>query len=370
MWHLAGYYRGQTYGDDPVSFARHSAGIQGGVAFLGVELGWENRTAFGALAAVNGFHVSPYVSAGILYFGPSLLVPIGGDQKSTEVAMNLGLKFPLPQLFIVPILALGNWSHMPSGRPLRVDGRAIVGEVVAGSAWREGRSPRLDALSAAARRKLAKLWLDAGRLEHASIAAFESLAEDLGRLGAPRPLIARARRAAKEETRHARRCFTLASAYAGEPLDPAPLARPERRRAIDVVQLAIESFADGCIGEGAGAAMAAIARSRATDPAVRAALAIIARDEAGHAALAWDVIGFCRARGGDAVDRALLGVAVRVRGARPKRSRRTVKRAIDGHGWLALSARIAIEKASAAAAVTRLERVPTRGRAELHPRSR
>ncbi len=49
------------------------------------------------------------------------------------------------------------------------------------------------------------------------------------------------------------------------------------------------------------------ARSRGSGPrSRRAALAVIARDEASHAALAWEVVRWCCAQGGEAVPRRLL----------------------------------------------------------------
>jgi hypothetical protein len=118
-------------------------------------------------------------------------------------------------------------------------------------------------------------------------------------------LVARARSAAREEVRHARLCFTLASAYAGSELDPGPLPPNSFARPCPSLEaLAIESLHDGCVAEGVAAAQARAAGRRARDPAVRAALRIIARDEAGHAALAWSIVTHCLRRD-DGVRRAL-----------------------------------------------------------------
>ena len=59
-------------------------------------------------------------------------------------------------------------------------------------------------------------------------------------------------------------------------------------------ELDAESLIDGCLLEGVAAEVAKRALFRARDRQVQAALAIIARDEASHAELAWDVVRWCR----------------------------------------------------------------------------
>src|SRR5262249_44385425 len=94
-------------------------------------------------------------------------------------------------------------------------------------------------------------------------------------------------------------------AYAGRELAPAafPDARAASRRDTprsldeEVARLAVESLRDGCLDEGFSAAVAREAHDAATDGAVRAALAVIARDEARHEALAWEIVAWCVERG-------------------------------------------------------------------------
>ncbi len=62
---------------------------------------------------------------------------------------------------------------------------------------------------------------------------------------------------------------------------------------------------EGCIGETVAALAAAEARDVAEDPAVRAALAAIADDEAEHAAMAWRLVAWAF-RSGDAEVRAAI----------------------------------------------------------------
>jgi hypothetical protein len=126
--------------------------------------------------------------------------------------------------------------------------------------------------------------------EHASIPAFERLALELAVLGAPRVLVTRARAAAAEELRHARICFELAAAYLGRDATVSSPPHPRLRRARPRSEIARESFWDGCVGE-ARAAQALLERAtRAGDRRERSDLYRIARDEAGHARLAADIV--------------------------------------------------------------------------------
>jgi len=59
-------------------------------------------------------------------------------------------------------------------------------------------------------------------------------------------------------------------------------------------RVALESLVDGAYGEGLAARRAA--EERADDPAVRAVLDVIERDESVHAELGWDLLAHCLAR--------------------------------------------------------------------------
>ena len=76
--------------------------------------------------------------------------------------------------------------------------------------------------------------------------------------------------------------------------------------ATSLAALAAESLIDGCLLEGVAADVAQQALARARDDRARAALAVIARDEASHVALAWEVVRWCCEEGGEAVQRRLL----------------------------------------------------------------
>jgi hypothetical protein len=123
-------------------------------------------------------------------------------------------------------------------------------------------------------------------LEGLSVPAFQRLARELDAHGAPLALVARARRAARDEVRHRRTMTALARRYGAEPA----LERPEPPTGVrSLAEVALENAAEGCVRETFGAVVAAHQAVAAADAAIRAGLRAIARDEAGHAALAWDV---------------------------------------------------------------------------------
>jgi hypothetical protein len=192
--------------------------------------------------------------------------------------------------------------HAIPGRALRVDGVPQVAAIAHGDGWRADLQPDLD-LAADVRARLARAWLETAQLEHASIAAFASLALRLVAAGAPAELIAAAHAAALDEVKHARIAFELASAYAGRRLAPGRFDVATRAAATcSIAALAIETFVDGCINETAAAHQAEVAAEHAADPVVAAALREIAGDEARHAALAWAIVAWCVREGGVTLD--------------------------------------------------------------------
>ncbi len=144
--------------------------------------------------------------------------------------------------------------------------------------------------------------------ECASIPAFLALARDLARAGAPAALVAQAQQSAREEATHTRLCAQLAGEFGGVDLQalvpPVPtLFDPDEPSLLK--RLAVESFWDGCVGEGAAAAGAQRRRETTMLTSVADALAIIARDEKTHADLSAQIVAFCIDRGGSSVRNAL-----------------------------------------------------------------
>jgi len=147
-------------------------------------------------------------------------------------------------------------------------------------------------------------WLaDCAALEAASVDAFAILASELERLGAPSDLAEDARRAARDEVRHARATAALAARFgASAKRAAAPEARVRDRR-----RLAIENAVEGCVRETFGAALAAWQAARAKDAAVRAAMRTIARDEARHSELGWRIDAWLASSATDEERRAIAG---------------------------------------------------------------
>jgi len=159
-----------------------------------------------------------------------------------------------------------------------------------------------------------RVWLDRARMEWASVPAFLELARQLTALGAPVALTERARAAAADELRHAVLSGGLAATL-GElhllDLDP-PATTPARPPAIGLaglIRLAVESFADGCVGEAAAADQAAREAEITAVPEIACVLRGIAEDEARHALLAWDVLSWALAADAARVRPALGTIA-------------------------------------------------------------
>ena len=292
---------------------RFGAGLHGGgdlvrsAASMEGEVGWTYRGAhrieqpseYGepTVTIVPGTHG--------LQFG-ALASFVLAEEASARVAIPLGS--PTPQ-HVETTLAVGlryPGSFGPTsplcyiGRPLRDgDDQQVLPSVLASRRRPLSRGARR--VDEHTRGKLARAWLDDARAECASIPAFLALARDLSVNGAPRALVDRALSAARDERRHTALCSALASGYAGVDLRPAALETPPARdpsRSQALLRLAAESWQDGCLGEGAAAAFARRSLATSTDDDVASALAIIARDEAAHAQLAWDVAAWCIEEGG------------------------------------------------------------------------
>jgi len=156
-----------------------------------------------------------------------------------------------------------------------------------------------NALPSQNRRRLAQLWAERGRNEHASVASFGRFALALMALGAPPELIEAAHRAALDEIRHARLAISLASAYGDEPMGFGALRVDGAFDDLDSLEaMAIATVVEGCIGETLSAIEAATAAAQAGPRAVRVALEVIARDEARHAELAWAFVRWAVGKGG------------------------------------------------------------------------
>jgi hypothetical protein len=231
-------------------------------------------------------------------------------------------------------------ARCAAGRPFLVGGAARVARLVRRSDWCSALSPRIEGLPAESRRELAETWAHVALMEHASVAAFARFALELLSLGAPASLIEAAHAALGDETAHARDAFALASAYGGAPLGPGDFEGVTEalagRSGEDIVLTAI---LEGCIGETVAAAEAAEALARATDGAVREALAKVAADEARHATLAWQFVRWVLAKDPAGLRvTALAGLRAAVdaelAAAEPPGPSRDVAPALAAHGYV------------------------------------
>lgn len=129
-------------------------------------------------------------------------------------------------------------------------------------------------------------WLAEGaHLEAASVPAFEDVAAELTRFGAPAALIAAAQRSASDERRHARQLRALAGRL-GAPVEGVRRAEIELR---DLEALALDNAIEGCVHEAYAALAAALQAERAASATARGVFSRIAADEARHALLSFDM---------------------------------------------------------------------------------
>lgn len=123
-------------------------------------------------------------------------------------------------------------------------------------------------------------------LEAAAVVAFERLALDLERVGAPAQLVVRARRAAEDEVRHAARMSEQARRQGAE---PAPVHAAPHDLGRDLLALAVENAVEGCVRETFGVVDALHRAQTAPTAELRALFAEIAEDEACHSELSWEI---------------------------------------------------------------------------------
>jgi hypothetical protein len=200
--------------------------------------------------------------------------------------------------------SFGEQGICVEGRPLRLQDAKCVGAdlplAAAGS----------DAELAAA------AFAGDAQMECVSISTFVQLALELRAAGAPPALVQRALIAAEDELRHTVLCAGLAEQLGGASVSyalPQLAARQFEDRQALLARLAVESYEDGCVGEAVAARQLAGSAASAADSGISRTLQCIARDEASHAQLAWDVLRFCAAEGGVPVRAALSACASRVR---------------------------------------------------------
>ncbi len=189
------------------------------------------------------------------------------------------------------------------GRPFLVDEMARTAELAPRSDWSDvAMHPALLDCDAGLRAKLGEAWEHIALMEHASIAAFARFALQLLSLGAPPELVVRTHDAMRDETKHARLAFALASSYRGAPVGPGRLAIDGALGGdFDVASFVTLTIREGCVGETVAALEAGEGEAAAVDPKVREVLGVIAVDERAHAELAWSAVRWALGAFGDDV---------------------------------------------------------------------
>jgi hypothetical protein len=139
-------------------------------------------------------------------------------------------------------------------------------------------------------------FLRAAYCETAAIVAFQQLALDLEALRAPARLVGAARRAALDEARHARGALAHYRRLGGRQRPRWPALPTARRRHPDLLELALDNAREGCAGEAFGTWLQLFQARFAPDAQLRAHARRVARDEAKHAALAFQLFDWLNAR--------------------------------------------------------------------------
>jgi hypothetical protein len=143
-------------------------------------------------------------------------------------------------------------------------------------------------------------WQCAAQYECASVLAFLQLAAELLAHDAPDALVAAALAAAEDEIGHARISSELASRFLGAHVFPTlPEVAPALAGRAALIRLSTESWLDSCLAEGMASARARRASHLAVDRGARTAQRVIARDEARHAEVGWDILAWAMQTGSD-----------------------------------------------------------------------
>jgi hypothetical protein len=149
----------------------------------------------------------------------------------------------------------------------------------------EGRRPLGFVEQAPVRQGLGAHFARAAELEAASVFAFRQLRAQLHSRGAPRALLRKLSRAARDERRHTRATRALVRHFGG--CLHSPKIAPHESPSLE--ELALDNAVEGCVRETYGALVATWQAREASDPLVRAAMLRIAREETGHAALSHEL---------------------------------------------------------------------------------
>ncbi len=231
-----------------------------------------------------------------LHLGARAQVPIFGAAISTAIGLDE----------VTAVATVGAGTNISSG--CMVEGRPLrYGNTIAELPALEVH-PTDSPCDEYDNNRAAEIWQERARTEWASVPAFTQLAEQLAVSGAPSQLVARAYKAARDEYQHAVLAAGMSARLSGSELE---LGHPETAHRLPaggeagLVRLAVESWVDGCLGEGTAARMAHVESSQSDAPILQRTLLEISSDERAHAELAWDVMAWTLRAGGRVVAKAL-----------------------------------------------------------------
>jgi rubrerythrin len=173
-------------------------------------------------------------------------------------------------------------------------------------------SPAAGSPAEAVRTLAASAWSFRWRVELEAEARFARLAHRLERAGASATVVELARRASRDERRHAERCAGLAAAH-GQPVSGEPPPPPEVAPAglPPPDALLYELVAACCVAETGSVAVLTSLLASARDPGLRAVLRELAVDEVAHARLGWAYLAGEHRRGATAFLGPLLPAMLR-----------------------------------------------------------
>jgi hypothetical protein len=184
------------------------------------------------------------------------------------------------------------------GRPLVVAGEIRTAPSVLRSDWMNELELDANDLDDFSRARLTEEWLNDGRLEHASVAAFARLTLELMALGAPPELVRGAQESSIDEIEHAQLCFGIAARISGKAMGPGKLPVHGALSDVSLAEMARATFEEGCVGETIAALVAAAQARAARSGSLARIIEKIAEDESRHAAFAWRVVRWAIAVGG------------------------------------------------------------------------
>ena len=183
------------------------------------------------------------------------------------------------------------------GRPFTVDGAfriptSLVGNTDgsnAGSTWKMNDVPSVRANSSLSQ-VIAMEFSDQGEGEHASVASFARHTLQLLSMGAPGSLLMGSQKAALDEIKHAKMCYSIAETFLGDTIQPSTLDIDGSVRAQSKEEVIQSVINEGCIGETISAVRAQVGSQYAKQPMIKDMLETIAADETNHAQLAWNTV--------------------------------------------------------------------------------